>query len=226
MAAVRELVRSGTTVDALVRSIADDIVSGRLAPGSRLDEVSVATRHAVSRTPVREALGQLAAMGLIERRPNRGVIVTSPSDGYLASMFDAMTELEGICARLSAQRMTPGERSELETMHQASSRLVHRGAEDKYAVHNIDFHSRLYSGAHSPHIEEIVNLTRSRLAPFRRAQFRISGRLGKSWNEHDAIVAAILKGDAKKAESAARAHVEIVSDASSEFVHSVRERAR
>ena len=218
----RGLIRSGKTVESLVRAIADDIVSGRLDPGARLDESSLATRYEVSRTPVREALGQLSAIGLIDRRPNRGAVVAVLSDELLASMFEAMTELEAICARLSAERMTTPERNELDAIHQAAARLVHRGAEDEYALHNTEFHTRLYNGAYNAHIYELVSQTRSRLAPFRRAQFRIPGRLAKSWDEHDAIVTAILRGDAKGAEAAARAHVTIVSDASSEFVHSVQ----
>ena len=102
----RGLIRSGKTVESLVRAIADDIVSGRLDPGARLDESSLATRYEVSRTPVREALGQLSAIGLIDRRPNRGAVVAVLSDELLASMFEAMTELEAICARLSAERIS------------------------------------------------------------------------------------------------------------------------
>jgi len=212
-------------VESLVRAIADDIVSGRLLPGMRLDENSLAQRYEVSRTPVREALGQLSAIGLIDRRPNRGAVVAVLSDDHLVSMFEAMTELEAICARLAAGRMTALERSELDSIHQAAARLVHGAGEEDYAVHNIEFHSRLYAGAHSPHLYELVNLTRSRLAPFRRAQFRMPGRLAKSWNEHDAIVTAILRADAAGAEAAARVHVAIVSDASAEFVHMARRQA-
>ena len=218
----REVVRSGTTVELVVRAIADDIVSGRLAPGERLAETSLAQRYEVSRTPVREALGQLSGIGLIDRRPNRGAIVASLTDERLNSMFEAMTELEAICARLSAGRMTSQERQQLDAIHQGAARLVHLGDEEGYALHNTEFHTRLYAGAHNVHIYELVSLTRSRLAPFRRAQFRIPGRLAKSWDEHDAIVTAVLRGDAAGAEAAARAHVNIVSDASSEFVHSAR----
>ena len=63
----RELVRSGKTVEGLTRAIADDVVSGLLRPGDRLDESSLALRYGVSRTPVREALARLNAMGLVHR---------------------------------------------------------------------------------------------------------------------------------------------------------------
>lgn len=211
------LIRAGTAVDQLVRAIADHIVTGALRPGEKLDEVSLAERFNVSRTPIREALAQLGAMGLAERRPNRGAIVAVVTQEHLRSMFESMAELEGICARFSAERMTVAERRALEREHIASVNLVHLGAEEDYAQYNTGFHSRLYEGAHSKHIHELVSLTRSRLAPFRRAQFRFKGRLSQSWQEHDVIVTAIMRADGHAAGQAARAHVATVSNVSSVF---------
>ena len=211
------LVRAGTTVDHMVRAIADHIVTGALRPGEKLDEVSLAEHFNVSRTPIREALAQLSAMGLAERRPNRGAIVAVVTQEHLRSMFESMAELEGICARFSAERMTATERGELEREHIASVNLVHLGAEEDYAQYNTAFHSRLYEGAHSKHIQEMVTLTRSRLAPFRRAQFRLMGRLSQSWQEHNAIVTAIMRADGQAAGEAARAHVATVSHVSAVF---------
>lgn len=213
----RKLIRSGTTVDQMVRAIADEILTGTLRPGDRLDEMSLAERYGVSRTPVRDALGQLSAMGLVDRRPNRGAIVMVMTQEHLASMFEGMAELEAICARLSAERMTPAERATLEGGHFASLALIRDNADSDYDAYNIQFHTRLYEGAHSKHILELATMTRSRLAPFRRAQFRLRGRLEKSWEEHDAIVTAILRADATAAAEAARAHVNTVSSASSVF---------
>lgn len=217
MSGKRGLVRSGTTVDQMVRAIADRIVTGYLRPGERLDEVSLAARFDVSRTPVREALGHLSAMGLVERRPNRGAIVAVVTQDHLASMFESMAELEAICARFSAERMTGAERRSLEMEHQASARLVQLRAEEDYEYFNTEFHSRLYRGAHNTHIHDLTVMTRSRLAPFRRAQFMLPGRLAKSWQEHDLIVTAIMRGDGAAAGKAARDHVSIVSEASAVF---------
>jgi DNA-binding GntR family transcriptional regulator len=213
----RQLVRNGTTVDQMVRALSDRIVTGAMAPGEKLDEVSLARRYDVSRTPVREALGQLAAMGLVERRPNRGAIVAIVTPGRLAAMFETMAELESICARYAAERMSAQERRGLEVEHRASASLVARGAESDYELFNQDFHTRLYRGAHNAHICELATQTRSRLAPFRRAQFRIEGRLEKSWREHDRIVAAILESDPAAAGAAARDHVAMVGEASAVF---------
>ncbi|TIO51544.1 MAG: GntR family transcriptional regulator, partial [Mesorhizobium sp.] len=174
-------------------------------------------RFEVSRTPVREALGHLSAMGLVERRPNRGAIVAVITQEHLASMFESMAELEAICARFSAERMTSAERRSLEMEHQASARLVQIGAEEAYEYFNTEFHNRLYRGAHNTHIHDLTVATRSRLAPFRRAQFMLPGRLAKSWQEHDVIVTAIMRGDAAAAGKAAWDHVSIVSEASAMF---------
>lgn len=217
MSGKRSLIRSGTTVDQMVRAIGDRIVTGFLRPGEKLDEASLAARFDVSRTPVREALGRLSVMGLVERRPNRGATVAVVTQEHLASMFESMAELEAICARFSAERMTAGERRALEIEHQASARLVHLGAEEDYEYFNTEFHTRLYRGAHSKHIYELTVMTRSRLAPFRRAQFMLPGRLAKSWQEHDVIVTAIMRGDSAAAGQAAKDHVSIVSEASAVF---------
>lgn len=217
MSGKRSLVRSGTTVDQMVRAIADRIVTGYLRPGEKLDEVSLAARFDVSRTPVREALGQLSAIGLVERRPNRGAIVAVVTQQRLAAMFESMAELEAICARFSAERMTGSERRAMESEHEASARMVQLSAEEDYEYFNTEFHTRLYRGAHNAHIYEMAVVTRSRLAPFRRAQFMLPGRLAKSWQEHDVIVTAIMRGDAAAAGKAARDHVSIVSEASAVF---------
>lgn len=213
----RQIIRAGTTVEQMVRSIADMIVTGTISPGERLDEISLAVRFDVSRTPVREALRELGAMGLVDREPNRSAVVANVTEAYLHSMFEAMSELEAICARLSAERMTVDERHALERDHRASAALVHANAQEDYSAHNTEFHTRLYRGAHNDHVYEMVTQTRARLAPFRRAQFRLPGRLAKSYDEHDVIVTAIMRGDTVAASQAAYAHVAIVSDASIVF---------
>jgi DNA-binding GntR family transcriptional regulator len=214
----RKVVRAGTTVEQMVRAIADMIVTGELLPGERLDELSLAARFEVSRTPVREALRELGAMNLVGREPNRSAVVMNVTQARLHSMFEAMAELEGVCARLSAERMTVDERRGLDIEHRSSIQLVHSGSPEDYSAYNTEFHNRLYRGAHNDHLLELATQTRARLAPFRRAQFRLTGRLSKSYDEHDRIVTAILRADCTAAGQAAFDHVSIVSDASTVFV--------
>src|SRR5262245_13134860 len=121
----RQVIRAGTTVEQMVRAIADMIVTGIFVPGEWVDEISLAACFEVSRTPVREALRELGALGLVDREPNRSAVVANVTERYLHSMFEAMSELEAICARLSAERMTVEERRSLELDHRASAKLVH-----------------------------------------------------------------------------------------------------
>ena len=169
-----------TLSEEVTRSIADDIIHGRLAPRTKLDEIDLAQRFGTSRTPVREALGQLCAMGLAERLAYRGVEVTAIAADRLGDMFIVMAELEAAAARLAAQNMTPIERQALLDMHLASRDLVRRGAREAYAAHNVEFHSTLYAGSHNGYLEELLVATRKRLNPFRRAQFNLLGRLASS----------------------------------------------
>ena len=101
-----------TRAEELRLQLADEIVRGVLPPGSALDETDIARRFNVSRTPVREALRQLVASGLVESRAHRGAVVARPSLDRLTEMFEAMAELEALCAGLAAERMPPADRAE------------------------------------------------------------------------------------------------------------------
>ncbi|WP_257169575.1 GntR family transcriptional regulator [Bradyrhizobium sp. SRS-191] len=199
-----------TRAEELRLQLADDIVRGALAPGASLDETEIAKRFNVSRTPVREALRQLAASGLIEARAHRGAVVARPSVDRLTGMFEAMAELEGLCAGLAAQRMTPVERQRLEAIHEELRNLSHAGNPERFHEVNERFHNAIYAGAHNAYIAEITLATRVRVQPFRRAQFRNLGRLAKSHAEHDRVVVAILRGDKAGAANAMKAHIELV----------------
>ncbi|MFS2117573.1 GntR family transcriptional regulator, partial [Herbaspirillum frisingense] len=102
-----------TRSETLRESIEEMIAVGKLAPGQHLDETSLAEEFGVSRTPIREALIQLASMGIVEMRPRRGAIVAEIGPQQLIEMFEVMAEFEAMCGRLAARRMTPAEHVEL-----------------------------------------------------------------------------------------------------------------
>ncbi len=210
-----------TRTEALRRQIADEIVSGALRPGTPLDEMDLARRFGVSRTPVREAIRLLTASGLVETRAHRGASVAHPAPERLSDMFQAMAELEGLCAGLAAIRMTPRERRELEMLHRDMAGLARRDDPDRYNAMNEVFHGAIYAGAHNDYLAEMTLQTRTRVSPFRRAQFRASGRTSLSHAEHEAVVQAIQRGDREAAASAMRDHIDIVRDAYVRYVEAV-----
>ena len=199
-----------TRAEELRLQLADEIVRGALAPGAALDETDIARRFNVSRTPVREALRQLVASGLVEARPHRGAVVARPSIERLTGMFEAMAELEALCAGLAAERMTPVERHRLEAVHEELRVLSYAGNPDRFHEVNERFHNAIYAGSQNAYIAEMTLATRVRVQPFRRAQFRNLGRLAKSHAEHDRVVVAIMRGDKAGAAAAMRAHIELV----------------
>lgn len=206
-----------TLTEKLATAIADGILNGTLAPGLRLDELTLAQQHGVSRTPVREALRQLAMSGLIDMRPRKGAIVSKATPEQVESLFVAMAEMEATCARLAAMSMTPIERRRLQARHEAMTALAAAGDPDAYSDANVAFHSAIYAGSHNAPLAEFTMGLRRRVAPFRRAQFRLEGRLLRSSDEHEAVVRAILSGDAAAAHAAMLHHVSLVEDAFEAF---------
>lgn len=107
--------------------LAAEIVAGNFRPGTRLDEVAQSSRMGVSRTPLREAVRQLATLGLVENRPHRGVVVV---EGVGRALFETLAELEAVCAVLAADRMSPEQRAELIELADGNGdwlALVHQG---------------------------------------------------------------------------------------------------
>lgn len=195
--------------DRLRKALEDEIVTGRLAPGTRLDEVSLATRFEVSRTPIREALNQLSTSGLIEMRPRRGAIVTPVTTEDLLEMFETMAEMEAVCGRLATRRMSEDERRDLVSVHESCRHAAETGDIELYYDHNVRFHRVIYMGSHNQFLANEVRQLRRRLQAYRRLQLRVRGRLAGSFGEHESIVDAILSGDEEKAAEALRAHVMI-----------------
>lgn len=199
----------------------DDIATGRLAPGARLDEASLATRFGVSRTPVREVLRQLSAQGLVELRPYRGAIVSAPDPRSLMEMFEVMAELEAMCGRLAARRLTGEDEERLVETLAACQRAADEGDPDAYYYQNERFHRAIYKASGNAFLAEQALILHKRLAPFRRLQLRVRNRLMVSQREHEGIVAAIVSGNPDEAEAALHAHVVVQGERFADLISSL-----
>jgi DNA-binding GntR family transcriptional regulator len=210
-----------TRAERLAAEIAEAILSGKLHPGTRLDEQSLADRYGVSRTPVREALRQLRTSGLIDMEPHKGATVARVTAVKLEEMFGAMAEIEATCARLAAIGMNPIERRRLQALHECMSIMARQADHAAYVEANARFHAAIYAGAHNGILEDIATGLRRRLLPFRQAQFQMPGRLAQSHAEHDAVLMAILRADAGAAHTAMLHHVSLVENAFEAFSSTV-----
>lgn len=197
----------GGLVEEVSKRIADEIVLGHFEPGTRLEEVMLAEHFKVSRTPIREALKQLAIMGLVDYRPNRGSIVATITPIRLDQMFEAIGELEAACARYAALRMTEEERHRLHVLQAEGHSAMQSQDMDRYDLYNSELHSLILHGARNPVLLETTTGLRHRVTPYRRTQFRQIERAGESYAEHCGIVEAILAHDALSAHREMRNHV-------------------
>lgn len=202
-----------TRSEQIRRDLTSQILGGQRLPGSALDEQELAASYGVSRTPVREALRLLAASGLVAHRPNRGAEVAAPSITDLRDMFQVMADLEGLCAGHASGAMSPTERRALAQAHEAMAEIVRSGDSTAYAGANERLHALIYAGSHNSYLVEITMQTRTRLRPYRRAQFSTLGRLAASHAEHEVIIQAILRGDRLAAQRHMVEHILVVRDA-------------
>lgn len=207
----------------LGEEIEERIVTGTYPPGTRLDEQELANSFGVSRTPVREALIQLASAGLVEIRPRRGAIVPEISAERVCEMFEVMAELEAMCGRLAARRILPQQLKRLEEAHQSCEEAKQANMYDIYYQRNEVLHQCIYEASHNSFlIEQAAGLHR-RLRPYRRLQLRVRDRMSNSFSEHAAIIDAIASGDSELAADRLRSHVVIQGQRFADLIATMRQ---
>ncbi|MEC7964242.1 MAG: GntR family transcriptional regulator [Pseudomonadota bacterium] len=189
-------------------ALTEEIAAGELAPGTRLDEVRLAARFDASRTPVREALGRLAAQGILIQGEKRGVFVAEYSREELAQIFEAMHEIEAACARMAAQRLSLLSRTEIETAQADCVSAAEKGDRAAYLRANEAFHQAIYRATGNPYFAEIASEFRQRTGPFRAKKFATKEDLIVSAQNHEALINDIFSEDSGVASNSMRTHME------------------
>jgi DNA-binding GntR family transcriptional regulator len=207
-----------TATDRVARALEEDILTGRLKPGVRLDEQALAKRFEVSRTPVREALRYLDSAGLIELRRNHGAIVRALTITELIEMFQVMAELEGLCARLSARRMNSGERSGMLRAHEICTVRARDNDHEGFFEANNALHEIIYTGSHSSFLQKETRNLRNRVNPYRRLITFQPKRMEDSVDEHQAVVDAIQQGEGETAHRLMRDHVNLLGESAADVI--------
>ncbi len=195
--------------DSIAEAIEGLIFDGTYSDGDRLDEIRLAEHFGVSRTPVREAFQRLALSGLVEQIPRRGVFVRQPGPVELIEMFEVMAEIEAVCGRLAALRISDAALSELQDANRKCRAAVEAQDADGYYRENERFHRIIYAQSGNSFLEQEALRLHKRLKPFRRQQLRLRGRMRQSMAEHEDVVTALTEGDATKAADALRRHVAV-----------------
>lgn len=210
-----------TKADEIAIVIESAIVSGELAPGTVLRQEQLSERFAVSRTPVREALRQLTALGIVDFVPNRGVRVRSLSRDALREAFLVRAELEGLAAELAAGRITEGELVALEEAERRFADLTHAvlgtggtGDVDPAVLSdwfhaNESFHDTILAAASAPLLERMAKSVRRVFHA--QAVWASSPEISRLYEEnlgqHRAIREALSAGASRGARALVSEHV-------------------
>jgi len=205
-------------------AIERDIATGGIDPGSRLDEVSLCSRFGVSRTPVREALRQLVASGMLEMHPNRGCFVRKMDVTELIEMFEVMAELEAFCCRLAARRVSEQQLDQLQQLNEACVAAQQQGDPDGYYYANEKFHRYIYELSGNAFLAEQARQLSLKLRPYRRLQLRIRNRIAASSQEHAEILEALRSADAETSASRMKSHILVQGEKFSDLASQLRQR--
>ena len=195
--------------DQIAEELQELIFANNFTDGERLDENRLAEMFGVSRTPMREALKNLAMAGIVEQIPNRGMFVRYPNPIELLEMFEVMSEFEALCGKLATKRISEEALEALNASNIKCQEAINKSDPDRYYDENELFHQIIYKQSGNAFLEQEALRLQKRLQPFRRIQLRFRGRIQQSMLEHEKIVKALSGGDSLAAEITLREHVAI-----------------
>lgn len=197
--------------DTLISTLLDWIDKGRLNPGDVLDEPALVGEFGISRTPVREAVLQLEAMGLVRRLPRKGATIFRPTLEEFLAILEVHAKLEGQAAGLAARRMSKSWAEALDFAVTACEAFAanHGDADpDAYYQLNLRFHEVVALAAGNSFLTEMIKTNARKLLAYYRARYRYAGAIAASASDHRAIAALITARDSAGAEAAMQRHVQ------------------
>lgn len=187
------------------RRLLEEIRAGRLAAGDRLRETELAERLGVSRTPVREAIRQLEADGLVTHVPRQGASVRGLDYAEVMELYEMRAVLEGTAARLAARAASEIEIDELATLNEE---LVRAGATPQAYDLNRQFHAALLDAAKNRFLTRSIQGLQKALMILGPTTLTAPERAERAVEEHRAVLDALIARDGVRAEAAMRAHIE------------------
>jgi DNA-binding GntR family transcriptional regulator len=203
-----------------------EILSGEHPVGELLNELAIAERFGVSRTPVREALLSLASTGLVRLERGRGAIVVGISLQKVFESYEVMSALMGLAAALCAQRLSSFELAQLCALHDDLRRSKEAGDREAYVKFDNRFHEQIVKGAGNETLMQQVAACSRILAAVRHASMESHESVDTMFEEHDAIVTAICAKDPEAARRAMSAHVHLRGDVANQLVSTWREQSQ
>ena len=201
------LLQTSSLVNVVHAELEKMILSGRLASGEKLTELTIATKLGISRGPLREAFRLLEEAGLVRITKNRGVFVRDIPVEEAIEIFDLRAAMDELVGRKLAQNITPVQIMEIRGMVDSMEKAVKEKDAYHYHLLNLKFHDRLVELAGNNKLAEIYRKLIKELSLFRRLNLEDGWLMPISASEHRQIVKAIASGDADAAGKAMFEHV-------------------
>ncbi len=191
------------------RYLREEILSNRLPPGTVLGEAALAAELGVSRGPLREALGRLAAEGLVDVRPRRGAVVSALTTREFLEAYQVREALEALAMRLAVPRIGDEEAARLGQLVDQQARLVEGGDVDRFFQANAAFHDMIVAASGNDTLIEMYRQLLGHMGRYRMRSLALRGTLKRSVTEHRAILRAISSGDVEKAVHLMSEHIQV-----------------
>lgn len=194
-------------LDEAARSLREAILSGEIGPGTRLRQLQMASELGISRTPLREALMKLEQEGLIELLPGGGVRVALLNLDEAVELYDIREVLDGLAARLAAQRVTERALRDLERYLDRMEECLTREDAHRWFVAHVAFHNEIFRLSANGRLQALASMVRLSIQRFHPILLTTPNRLADAYREHREIFEAIRAHDRETAERLARAHI-------------------
>lgn len=190
----------------------EEILSERLPPGTELSEVALSNELAISRGPIREAMGRLAAEGLINVRPRRRAEVRSLTPQELIDAYQVREALEVLAVRLAVPRVSEADLARLDRLVDQMAEHAKANAIGDFFTANVEFHETLCELSGNSKLQEVHHRLEGEIGRFQARTLALRGNLDGSLTEHRAIIAAIRLRDVDKAAALTAAHVRVPAE--------------
>lgn len=194
--------------DVVFQTLREYIIKGKLKPGERLREISLADQLGVSRTPVREAIHKLEREGLVDLLPRRGALVAKMTEKKIRDVLEIREVLEVLAGHLACENINEDQLNHLRELAEEFKNSLQSADENKQAELDESFHQHIYQAANNKLLVQMLHTLREKMYLYRLAYIKDEDSHGTLIKEHESIINALAEGNNKKVEEYMKEHIQ------------------
>lgn len=198
--------------DVVFQTLREYIIKGKLKPGERLREISLADQLGVSRTPVREAIHKLEREGLVDLLPRRGALVSKMTEKKIRDVLEIREVLEVLAGHLACENISGEQLDELRNLAEEFKNSLQSEDENRQAELDEAFHAHIYLAANNQLLVQMLHTLREKMYLYRLAYIKDEDSHSNLIKEHESIIEALAESDSKKVEAYMREHIQNQAD--------------